>query len=271
MKSILKLLKKRNSGGFTLVEVIVSTALIAILLAGIMLFISPIIQTFNDTSKSFTAENTATCVDEYITKNIRNASQIAIFANTNETDLQSTYGSQIATMNSYCSKINGSASAENKTYLLKCLSLKFDSTDNRYYLYEEEVDMNAGGALKSGKSTEIYSKALYNGLYLTMDFSIPDDQTKDESGAVSGAKRKDALQTVIRAYDDETYSDLVFQGTGITELRQIKVMLANGGTEANYYIKLFPDTIKSFGDTDAGSRDIYIYYVVRQLSAVTTP
>ena len=70
MKAILRRLKKRNSGGFTLVEVIVSCALLAVLLGGMMLFIYPVIRTFDDTEKVYTADNVANCIDEYITKKI---------------------------------------------------------------------------------------------------------------------------------------------------------------------------------------------------------
>lgn len=41
MKSMIRLLKKRNKGGFTLVEVVVSVALLAILMGGMMMFIAP--------------------------------------------------------------------------------------------------------------------------------------------------------------------------------------------------------------------------------------
>ena len=83
MKAILRRLKKHNSGGFTLVEVIVSCALLAVLLGGMMLFIYPVIRTFDDTEKVYTADNVANCIDEYITKKIYNARRIAIFSNAN--------------------------------------------------------------------------------------------------------------------------------------------------------------------------------------------
>ena len=40
MRSIIRLLKKQNKGGFTLVEVVVSVALLAILMGGMMMFLS---------------------------------------------------------------------------------------------------------------------------------------------------------------------------------------------------------------------------------------
>ena len=73
MKKMIRLLRKRGSGGFTLVEMIVSVALLAVLMGGMILFISPVIRTYNDNTTDITAENTTTCVQEYISRTIRNS------------------------------------------------------------------------------------------------------------------------------------------------------------------------------------------------------
>ena len=61
MKSMIRLLKKRNKGGFTLVEVVVSVALLAILMGGMMMFIAPIVRNFNDNQKDQSAQSVSAC------------------------------------------------------------------------------------------------------------------------------------------------------------------------------------------------------------------
>ena len=88
MNKICRFFKKRCKSGFTLVEVIVSCALLAILLMGMMLFITPIVKSFNDTNRNLVAENITTCIQNYITLTTRNATNVAIFANTNEASVK---------------------------------------------------------------------------------------------------------------------------------------------------------------------------------------
>ena len=267
MNKILRLFRKTS--GFTLVEMVVSVALIAILLGGMMLFISPIVRSFNDNQTDLTAENGAVCVQEYITKSIRNARQVAIFANTNYAELSSntTYTEKISKMNKFCNDVNGIGTPdEKKVYLLKCISFKYDSTDNMYYLYNEKVLDNANGTLDTTQSQKVFSDCLFNDLYMTLELK------KAKNGdypAVTGALeyRDDAMDISINAYRDAARTNPAFVGTGIFELRQIKVMLAAGNSKDEYNLTIYPTTQKSFADMDEGSRDIFIYYVVRQLGA----
>lgn len=272
MKKIMRLFRRKS--GFTLVEMVVAVALLAILLGGMMLFISPIVRSFNDNHTDLTAENGAVCVQEYITKSIRNANQVAIFANTNYSDLSSnaTYTAKIAKMNKFCTDVNaGAKDDKNKIYLLKCISLKYDSTDGRYYLYNETVKDNGELDTTAGKTQKVFSDCLFNDLYMTFELK------KAKNGdylVITGAPeyRDDTLDVTICAYRDEDRKSLAFQGNGLSELRQIKVMLNAGGSKDDYNLSVYPDpaVLKSFADMDEGSRDIFIYYVVRQMNTSTT-
>lgn len=274
MKIFVRFFRQRNKSGFTLVEVVVSLALLAILMGGMILFISPIVRSFNDNKTDLTAENSAVCVQEYITKSIRNANQVAIFANTNYSDLSSnaTYTAKIAKMNKFCTDVNaGAKDDKNKIYLLKCISLKYDSTDGRYYLYNETVKDNGELDTTAGKTQKVFSDCLFNDLYMTFELK------KAKNGdylVITGAPeyRDDTLDITICAYRDEDRKSLAFQGNGLSELRQIKVMLNAGGSKDDYNLSVYPDpaVLKSFADMDEGSRDIFIYYVVRQMNTSTT-
>lgn len=265
MNKMLRLFKRTS--GFTLVEMVVSVALLAILLMGMMLFITPIIRSFNDTNRDMIAENTAVCIQEYITKSIRNANQVVIIQNAsgNITDFESdaAYSAKIKTMNDWCSSVNGTE--ENRLYELRCLRLHYDESMNNYLLYEETVKMNNEGKIDTLLSREVFSRCLYNDFYFTFDIS-------KLANADEGANplRDDALNIKIMAYRDSTRNNLAYVGTGITELRQIKVMLAAGGKTSDYYTEMYPAVPKNLGETAEGQRDIYIYYVVRKVGVTAT-
>lgn len=269
MKKMLRLF--RRTSGFTLVEMVVSVALIAILLGGMMIFISPIIRSFNDTTTDLVAENTAACIQEYITKSIRNANQVFIAENANgdiaEFESNSTYSSKVEAMNEWCSSVNKTNTKENRLYELKCLRLHFDEAKNNYFLYEETVKMNDKGKLDTTQpSREVFAECLYNDLYFTFDFS-----KLANSDPLVSPYRDDAINVTIRAYRDSTRNSLAYVGTGVTELRQIKIMLAAGGSTSDYNSAIIPSAPKALADTNEGERDIYIYYIVRRYNTVTAP
>lgn len=286
MRSIWKLLKKRRSGGFTLVEMVVSVALLAILLGGMMLFIAPIVRSFNDTKRDLTVENAATAVEEYITKSIRNASQIAIFSYTNDAELTSGDKQKIISdMNKYCVGINKDAKGlpltEGKEkYLLKCISLRYDESTQKYILCQESVDMNGNGALKSVDidKKKVFSDCLYNDVYLTFDMRMPENGDYNSTDTTIYNRlekyRSDTLQMTIRAYSDPSRNNKVFEGTGISELRQIKFMRQQSKTnDSEYFMKMVPSnpeedgSVHTFGEATSGNRNIYIYYAIRRLSS----
>ena len=103
MKSMIRLLKKRNKGGFTLVEVVVSVALLAILMGGMMMFIAPIVRNFNDNQKDQSAQSVSACINDYIVHSIRYATQVAVFSNTDYATLMSNSANldRIKSMNDY--------------------------------------------------------------------------------------------------------------------------------------------------------------------------
>lgn len=264
MKKIIRLLKRRRAGGFTLVEMVVSVALVAILLGGMMLFVSPIVRSFNDTKTDLVAENVSVCLQEYITKNVRLANQVAIFSNTNSSALTTNdaYKTRIQELVKNC----GSSGV--KTFTLNCISLKY--SDGRYYLYEESLD-SSGNILGSGK--KVFSDGLYSSVYPTFEFRLPLNQDYGKTPE-AGRYRDDAVQYTVRTYGDSSYSDLLFQGDGYFELRQIRVGLEDekysAGAKQIYNMSIMPDTPLSFGEMTEGSRDIFIFYVSRNVNAATT-
>lgn len=290
MKRLQRLLKKRSSGGFTLVEMVVSVALLAILLAGMMLFISPIIRSFNDDQTDLTAENVATAVEEYITRSVRNANQVAVFSYVSESDLASgDYQTIISEMVKFCTDANkddsGTTLPEGKEkYLLKCISLRYDSTSGQYFLCNESVNKSNGSLQTvSLDSKKVFSDCIYKDLFLTVDISktLNDDfgRTEDDIYNKDEKYRSDALNIKICAFRDKNRGSKVFEGSGIAELRAIKGMLTEDRTnnQKYYYLKMVPenpnpadDSMLSFAGAASGKQDIFIYYVARRLAPTTT-
>ena len=268
MKAIKKLFGKRAKSGFTLVEMIISIALLAILLGGMTIVVTPILESFKDEKQSITANNVSSCVQEYVTRSLRNASQILIVSNASYTDANG--GSVTATTDEMLKYIAKKNTGATKTHELRCLSLRY--VDGKYILCDEPVKsgVTSGGVLTGNASTaslqgKVYSDCLYDDLYMDIKFEPAMLTVTDPvTGATTATQGKDVLQTTIKAYSDKARKAMVFNGSGITELRQIKVQLRAGAKEANYYLKFL-----DMGGTDDAHKDIYIFYVTRVLNGVS--
>lgn len=275
MKQIIHLFARKRNHGFTLVEMVVSVAILAILMAGMMLFISPIVRSFNDTSRNLVAENVSTCVENYLTASIRNATNVVIFGNTNDEKLKENGNVIINKLKDYC---KATTDTGGNAYVLKCISLRFDDTDGRYYLYSETINTSGVGdttdPLNASTRFSVFSKCLYDDLYMDFDFEKPLDM--DKATETPQPVRKDTMQMTVKTYADAAHTDPIFVGTGLTELRQIKKDLVKNGEKSTYEFTLYDgisatacDSVKSSNGTD-GARNIYIYYVVRNLETSTS-
>ncbi|MGN0687516.1 MAG: prepilin-type N-terminal cleavage/methylation domain-containing protein [Oscillospiraceae bacterium] len=270
MKKLLIILKKRRSHGFTLVEMIVAVALLAILLAGMMIFITPILQSYKDNQTLYTAENVATSIQRTITGTLRNAYQVAIFTSADYNSNKTTaIMDKVKPLATYVNSKNADTTISlNRLYELRCLSLRCN--DGQYYLCDEVVTTNptpgngyiVGNADNSAllDSTKVFSDVLYNGLYMDFGFSIPTETKSDGTTQPS----IDTLKYTIKAYGDKNKKSVVFNGAGMTELYAIKVLRRSGGAAAEYNI-----TVNDV--SSATGKDIYIYYVARKLKGVSGP
>lgn len=75
----------RNKSGFTLVEIIISCALLAILVLGIMSFVTPVLKMVTSGQKNARATMLAETVDTYISGVLRTAKKVEVFENVNVT------------------------------------------------------------------------------------------------------------------------------------------------------------------------------------------
>lgn len=77
-----RLFKKRRNSGFTLIEVIISCALLGILVFGVFAFASPIMNLINTGKKSARATALSETIDAYIVGTLRNSIRTAVIQNT---------------------------------------------------------------------------------------------------------------------------------------------------------------------------------------------
>lgn len=259
MKKMKRLLLCRNSGGFTLAEVIISCALLGILLIGIGLFISPILSIVSDTNSSTRASNLATTVEYYISRSVRNAAFIAVYseAEFSDTTTNSNITTDVNEMKSFVSA--------NSSYSLKCISIRYAydelSGTNKYFICNEKV--KSDGTLDAVNSNSnalsqdclVFDTCYFDDLYLGINI-------EQETDAADSTKLLPAIRVDISVYDDAAMdqNSLVFFGQGYTTLRNIELAQNDASLQSKYKI------IGSLPTSLGTGKDTYIYYVERTLA-----
>ena len=276
MKRIRRFLACRRNGGFTLAEMIISCALLGILILGIVMFISPILETVSTTNASTRASNAAESIEYYISRSIRNAAYIAVFTDTGFSDVQSPASDTIAELKA----------KTDSNYSLKCISVRYAMDDKsqtyKYFICNETVETS--GALKSNPSDNLDPKTLvfdpcyFDGIYPKVVLIQVQQEQDDGSN-----KAMPAVKIDVEVYDDPQMrkstppaNDLIFTGTGYTILRNIELSQQDKSLKQPFNI--LPATGGSLGtlpvplhSDDDTMKETYIYYVERTLATVTSP
>lgn len=269
MKKLTRILKKKRCGGFTLVEMIISMAVMALLMAGIMAIITPIVRSFNDTNRNIVAENISTCVQNYVTMSARNATSVMIFGNTNKQKIKENAIDKINILRNFCNTTTGDGK---QAYRLKCINLKYDSADQRYYVYSGTIKTTGVTAttdpFEDYNEQLVFSKCLYQGLFTSYTFSNALDL--DKSTDASPVYLRGTISTDVKTYSNSSYSTLIFSGSGLTEFREITRDYAIFKDKSKFSLKLYDGLdshevktittpIPSDGVAD-DQKDIFIFY-----------
>lgn len=272
MKTIRSFFRKHRNGGFTLVEMIVAVAVLAILLVGMMITISPVINSFNDNSRDIVATNISTCIDEYVNVSTRNAASILIFANTSEDEVKNSRSTQIDRLKALCNKMS---TTNRNLFELKCISFRYDAADDRYYMYKEDVPYNKPDMFNESSRKNVFSKCFYNDLYY--DISMEKALDMDKADQTPQPRLGSTISTVINTYSDVGHNNLVFSGSGLTEYREIKRQIyisEKKGQTAQYFCEIYNGSesaattgFSTADATDDMSRDVFIYYIVYNFDA----
>lgn len=262
LKRFRRLLACRNKGGFTLSEMIISCALLGILMLGIVMFISPILDTVSSTNQSTRASNAAESIEYYISRSIRNAAYIAVFTDTNFPDVQSKAASTITDLRNKA----------DSNYSLKCISIRYAMDERsqtyKYFICNETVD--GSGALKSNSpptaDSMVFDTCYFDSIYPKVSFTRVHQEQPDGS-----EKDMPAVEINVEVYNDSQMgnTDLIFSGKGFTILRNIELDMQNNPTNPTF--KIIEPLPNSLNPGDDSMKETYIFYVERILAATPTP
>jgi len=275
MKRFKRLLSKRNNGGFTLVEVIISTALLGILVLGMTMFMSPLFGIMRDNTADVRANNLGTTLNYYLSRSVRNACFVAVFTNAKYSDFTSDTGTTAAST----IKEMGAYVTKNANYRMKCISIRRvqdykNSSTYKYMLFNEKV--NAGGLLSTtdnptGNNDDrlVFEKCYYDGLFPTVEFSQPylsklKDGTTDEYEVTSDLAPSIKMKVTIRDKDGTDANDVIFVGEGYSEIRNVKMSQEDTSLKLGYKIYTpIPSPVNTVPTTS--DTDTFIFYVERVL------
>lgn len=272
VKRFKRLLSKRNNGGFTLVEVIISTALLGILVLGMTMFMSPLFGIMNDNKADVRANNLGTSINYYLSRSIRNACFVAVYTNTSYSKFTSDDGSDalkaVMEMGKYVT--------DNNNYQMKCISIRrvqdYKGSNYKYMLFNERV--KSGGLLDSmdnptGGNDDrlVFEKCYYDGLFPAMEFSQPyklklkEDGTYEESTDLAPSVQ---IKVTIRDKDSTDTNDVIFVGEGYSEIRNVKISQEDSTLDLGYKIYSPIPTLINTAPA-APNTDTFIFYVERIL------
>lgn len=198
MKKLLnlkRLLKARNSSGFTLVEVILSCALLSILILGIMMFVTPVLRMVTSGQKNARATMLSETIDTYIAGVLRTAKKVEVFENVDFT------ASSSADFNPYAYSAAGAginkiadfmAAGENSlNYEVHALAIVTKDTgaitSQGIRLYNATVDGSynlVASSLNSGN--QALNDLMYEGLYATIKLENFAEQDPDTGTPLMG-------------------------------------------------------------------------------------
>lgn len=230
-----RLLRLRNSSGFTLVEVIVACALLGILVLGVMGFATPILMTVRDKEKNSRAFMLADAVSTYIATATQNAYYVVTFSGVaagdtsgiapkvvsmtyNGTEFPET-GGGLSTLKECYDKL------EKDKYEIRCIGMRWTedkiSKEKKLMLTNEKVDPEKL-TLNPSKSKPVFEDCFYTGLYPIITFENYNRQYGDKALDDETKKIAPGLGLIVDVYtsldcystDSSVREDAMFSMSG---------------------------------------------------------
>lgn len=214
IKRIKRLLRKRNNGGFTLVEVIVASALLGILVLGVLGFVQPVMRSVREKEKNARAVMLGETVESYIANSTKYAYYVQTFSGVTASDVTAAAGSNPPILTKAYDgteyPANAGASLElmlhclknvlgTENYEVRCIGMRWrddpKSGGKKLMLTNEIVDQDTL-ALDPDKTKDVFETCFYDGLYPVLTFGNYNNQYKvlDEGGNVVDRYAEDELQ-----------------------------------------------------------------------------
>lgn len=285
-----RLLKKRNNGGFTLVEVVISCALLGILVVGVVAFASPIFGMIASGQKNARATMLAETLDSYIAGCLKNARCVDVIQNTSIERLSTTGIDGTAAVNDDPNSVLKfmKATGNAAEFEVRCLGIcwvenKGLGGKKKQMLVNCRVDNNFSSGynnllvLQSNSGTPIQDKvfddSLYDGLFPVIN--VETFKSMDEAGAET-ATNAHGYKITANIYTNPTSYNVIseaardkaslgFRGVTFAQCMNMKTP-ANDIVTLNSTQNTIDANRATRQYTDNGTNyyypDTYIYYVV---------
>ena len=278
-----RLLQKRNNGGFTLVEVVVSCALLSILVLGVFGFVSPVMSMISTGKKSARATLLAESIDSYISGQLDGAKYVAVY----QAYVREFTKSGVAAMNGDKSKGLGKITQFMKKgdnidkFEVRCISIRFveDSISNKKKLMLTNEVINNNKSIINTTSIfqlitddsdvnkyKVFDDAMYNGVYpvVTLE-TFP----KDSDPKASGYKITTKVYGNENCYNsleaERNKTPLAFEGSTYVKCMNMSEP-AEEPTSGNLQSRIEQGASNGSGYTSGSFKyyypDTYIYYAV---------
>lgn len=264
MKKLLnlkRLLKARNSSGFTLVEVILSCALLSILILGIMMFVTPVLKMVTSGQKNARATMLSETVDTYIAGVLRTARKIEVFENVNLASsnngeinlggLSTDAASGIQRIKDFMATEAG-ANYEVRALAIVCKD-EGDITTQGIRLYNATVDPASynlkGDSIKA--ENQALNDLMYTGLYATVkleNFKTQDETTGDPTtNNAKGYKISTKVYSDSKCYNPEraTREKSIQAFEGVTFFQALNLNDVNDPSDIIHICGYAPDDPQS--------------------------
>ncbi|MDE7398164.1 MAG: type II secretion system GspH family protein [Oscillospiraceae bacterium] len=302
LKRIKRLFGRRNNAGFTMVEVIVSIALLGIMILGVLGFMAPVMSIVADGEKNARGVMLMEAIDSYITNSLRYAEYVKIYSNVKQGTDPTDGDADFTEMTGYV----------NATHELRCISFSWMETgikdQYKLVLRQNRVDQSTFkiAQLANGKpdAVSVMGDCIYDDLYIVPQFRLIDNNYDVPSPAdpsITTPKYADGdpnlhyigFQNVTQVYrDNQCYSteaanransSLAYVGESFTACTTIASNYTNKLTAGGYKYKIYEinegvydaTSVTTQIDEDTGMTlyypETYIYYVARKFDTITTP
>lgn len=204
-KRLKRLLRLRNSAGFTLAEVIIACALLGILIIGIMGFVTPILASVRDKQKNARATMLSEAIHKYIGESIQDAYFVVTLSGATSSDTTGTspkatsakYGETPGVTPEFPDSSGGGlgtllscyGNMDHNTFEIKCIGVRWHydgSTGGRKLMLTNEV-VNTEGASPSlalNKSNLVFEDCFYDDLFPIIKLENYDNQYSKLVGGV---------------------------------------------------------------------------------------
>lgn len=257
LRRIKRLLRLRNNAGFTLIEVIIASALLGILMLGVFGFVQPVMASVKAKEQNARAVMLCETIESYIANSTKLSYYVQTFSGVTAADITTATadpafivnvaygGSEFpdqtgASLSEMFSCMNSVLNTTN--YEIRCIGMRWRTDpktgEKKMMLTNEVVDQNTG-ALDPAKSKLVFETCFYDGLYPVLEYKNYSNQYQvlNDAGVLvdkypaADVKMAPALEITMSVYlTPECYSTnettrkeamATFNGTTFADFRNI--------------------------------------------------